>query len=219
MTANEITTLIAMNLDKELDVPFRLQLFERVKYWRSRLIANSLQKSPQQRKFFIQALFVKMTQVNNVPMAPLISTTIASTAEIPLPIRAGNVLFDYVGGPDGKSPFRYVPTGMANYLSQGRFTDRFPGYEYVMIGSKNVIRLDKDDQPLLRIDGIFDDPFAVMELSCSCTGTPCDTWNTEFPISGDIMQLIVQSILTIDYNRPDREDTPGIPVSTETEKQ
>jgi len=211
MTANEITTLIAMNLDREMDVPFRLQLFERVKYWRSRLVANSLQKNPLQRKFFIQTLFVKMSQELNIPAAPLISSTIATTVEIPLPVRAGSILFDYVGGADGKSPFRYVSPGMGNFIS-GKFVDQFPTYEYTQINGKSVIRLEKADQPLLRIDGIFDDPFAVTELSCSCTGQPCDTWNMEFPISGDILQLIVQSILSVDYNRPDKEETAQIPV-------
>lgn len=212
MTPNEITTLIASNFDRELDMPFKLQLMERVKIWRSRLIANSLQKNPAQRKFFRQTFYVKMTTgFTSTVVAGVGDKQSISVSKLPLLIRANNTLFDYVGGIDGKSPFRETAPGTGNYLSTGKFSDKFPAYEYS--GSKLVI--DKTGIPVVRVDSIFDDPMDVEQESCSCLPTliDCDVWDKEFPCSGDILQLIVQSILQIDYNRTDPTATDEVTIA------
>jgi len=213
MSPNEITTLLASNFERELDIPFRLQLMERVKYWRSRLIANSLQKEPGQRKFFRQTLYVKMTTAFAADcVAGIGEQQSISVESIPLLIRAGTTLFDYVGGIDGKSPFRELTPGTANYLSGGHFSHMFPAYEY-----SDKLRVDKTGIPVVRIDGIFDDPLLAQQMNCACMGTvDCDTWDMEFPCSGDILQLIIQSILQVDYNRRDEKPTEQIPVNTNT---
>ena len=191
-------------------MPFRLQLMERVKYWRSRLIANSLQKEPGQRKFFRQSLYLKATTAFAADCVAGVGDRQSITTEVPLLIRVGTTLFDYVGGVDGKSPFREVNPGTDNYLTTGRFAAQFPGYNY----TNRRLLIDKTSIPVVRVDGIFDDPLLVQQISCSCLAiTDCDTWNMEFPCSGDIMQLIVQSILQIDYNRQDAKPTAEIPVN------
>jgi hypothetical protein len=209
MTPNEITTLIATNMERELDLPFKFQLMERVKYWRSRLIANSLQKNPSQRKFFRQSLYLKMSTQFAADCIAGVGDKVSMSEEIPLLIRAGSTLFDYVGGIDGKSPFREVQPGTQNYLSTGKFSSQFPAYEY----SNRRVYIDKLGIPKVRIDGIFDDPMLVYDCNCTCSGIDCDVWDKEFPCSGDIMQLIVQSILQVDYNRPDVKATPEIEVT------
>ncbi len=199
MTPNEITTLIASTLERELDVPFRLQLMDRVKYWRSRLIANALQKNPAQRKFFRQSLFLKMAPALNVPCAALIACEVAqTTAEVPTLVRVGSQLFDYIGGVDGNSPWKEVMPGMGTY-QEGKFAHNFMGYEFV----NQRIVVSKKDTPMVLVHGVFDDPMKVAELSCTCSEAveDCDAWNKEFPMSGDITQLVVQSILQVDYNR------------------
>lgn len=183
---------------------------ERVKYWRSRLIANSVGKEPAQRKFFRQSLYVTMTtQFANEAIAGVGNVQSIST-KIPLLVRINSTVFDYVGGIDGQSPFRELQPGTGNYLATGKFASQFPAYEY----TNQKIYIDKKDIPMIRVDAIFDDPMAVQELSCSCQNVECDTWDTEYPCSGDIMQLIIQSILTIDYNRADTKPTSEIQVDT-----
>ena len=209
MTPNQITSLIASGFDKELDIPFRLQLMERVKYWRSRLITNTLGKSPKQRPFFRQTLLVALHPEDDIPGAPLIATPVASTDELPLLIKMGGQLFDYVGGADGKSPFRIVDPGRGNYMSEGTFSSRFPEYRY----ENRKIKTPKSDLPLIRVDAVWDDPMKIVELNCACTGIPCDVWDEEYPVSGDIIQLIVQSIRQIDYGqKEDKEATPEVNV-------
>jgi len=209
MTPNEITTLIATNLQRELDIPFRLQLMERVKYWRSRLIANSLQKKPAERIFFRQSIYLPMrTAFAADCIAGIGDKQSITTVEVPLLVREVT-LFDYIGGIDGKSPFRRAIAGTQNYLDTGKFAGMFPYYEFV----NQIVYVGKTGLPKIRIDAIFDDPMAVKLLDCACNHTTdCDTWDMQFPCSGDLMQLIVQSILNVDYNRPSNKPTPEIPV-------
>lgn len=211
MTPNEITTLIASTLDKELDIPFRLQLMERVKVWRSRMIANSVQKVQQQRKFFKQTIYMPTVKDNSVPCTALIGCEISITRDsIPEVVRVGNVMYDFVGSVNGKTSFKEVQAGMQQYQNIGRFQD-YTLYE--RINSK--ILTDNADLPWLRIDAIFDDPMKIVEYNSTCSSAvagTCDVWDTEFPMSGDITQLVIQSILQIDYNRILKSDIKEIPV-------
>lgn len=211
MTPNEITTLIASNFDRELDFPFRLQLMERVKYWRDRHITNILEKRPEQRPFFRQTLFMNMENGYINDSMALVGKPLSITVDsIPQLVRGDGILFDYIGGVDGRSPFRKIEPGTANYLETGKFASIFPAYEY-----NGKVYVDKTDIPRLRIDAIFFDPQQIEEYSCKCLGKSCDTWNTEFPCSGSVVELIVQSILQIDYNRTDKSATPEIQVNTD----
>jgi hypothetical protein len=196
MSPNEITTLIATELEKEMDIPFKLQLMERVRYWRSRLIANSLQKNPAQREFFKQTLYVKLEATPAIPCG-FPSELVSASTELPQELRIGTVQFDYVGGIDGKSPFQRLTAGTANYLSASRFYEAFIQYEFI---NRKVI-VNRKDLPLIRVDGIYHDPQKALEYSCGCAGKSCDSWNEEFPIPGELLQLVVQSIMEIDFNR------------------
>ncbi|MBI2283307.1 MAG: hypothetical protein HYU71_06340 [Bacteroidetes bacterium] len=210
MTPNEITTLIASNLDKELDMPFKLQLMERVKYWRSRLLVNTVNKDPFQRRFFKQTLYLTMEPSSKIRCASLVNIPVSATqVAVPQEVIAGSVQFDYVGGADGSSPFQQLQAGTELYLSSGKFYPLCGHYEFI----NRFIVTDKERLPLIRIDAIFDDPQLIQQLSAACTGQTCDTWNQEFPVNNQIMQLIVQSILQVDYNRAEREDTPQIEVN------
>lgn len=209
MTPNQLTALIAENLDKEFDIPFRLQLWERVKYWRDKIIDQAISKRPQDRKFYVQSLFLSMSTVNSIPCNALINLPVSATEEeIPQLVLAGGIIFDYFGGVDGKSPYREVRPGMYNYVSESIFQKMFPAYEY----SNNRGVVDKIDVPMVRIDAIFHDPQYVNLLTNSCTGNTSDPWDQEFPMPGDITQQVVQMILQVDYNRKPEERAPEIQV-------
>lgn len=125
MTLNQITTLIATNLERELDIPFRLQLAERVKYWRSRMIANHLQKWPQQRRNFIQVIYLEM--IRGTAASNLFSdqSKAETVCVVPQVVKVGSLKYDYVGGADGKSPFRGYSVGTEAYMEEGKFFKLF----------------------------------------------------------------------------------------------
>jgi hypothetical protein len=205
MTPNEITTLIASNLGKELDIRFKMQLYERVKYWRSTLIKQSLDRAPQDAKFFRQTIYMSMEKVNTLECTPGLECFAArSKYEIPTVNRiVDGGYFHYLGAVDGKSPFGYADVGTLMYLMSGKYSKLL---NYHVIENRKALVYKLPSLPMLRIDGIFNNPEEAMPFStCSPDNSPekeCDWWDIDIPMNGDIQQRIVQSILSVDYGRP-----------------
>lgn len=217
MTLNEVTTLLADQFDRGLDMPFKLMIAERVRFWRSRLLKNSLDKDQRDRKFFRQRLYLRMERVSDSPLCTQFpGCTVSQTVtKVPKPLMANNMLFDYVGSVNGLNPYQEVTTSLAIYAFASKYTKYIT--KFIWTGDKIQI-LNNKDLPHLLIDGIFDDPEEVASLNCQY-GTQnignCDFWNVEYPVPGNIMQLIVQSINQIDFNRPSVSSDKEVPVSAE----
>lgn len=192
-TIKDLAVLIAEPLGKPLDATFLEQMADRIKYWRSRLLKNTLDKAPADRKFFQQSLTLELEQVDAAACnLPLDCKVWRTKVQVPNPVRANSILFDYVGSVDHGNPFKYVKRWELSYLLTNKYmplVTTFYAYEDGYLISS---------VPWITIEGIFDDPEAVMALTCN--GADCTTTEQEYPVSGEIAQLIVQSILTVDFN-------------------
>lgn len=219
MTLNEVTTLLASQYGKELDMPFKLILAERVRVWRSRLLKNSLDKDQKDRKFFRQRLYLKMETTADTPTCTgFTGCPVAQTINIvPKPLMANNILFDYVGSVNGMNPFQEVISGMGAYANASKYTKNTTKFTWT--GEKIQV-LNNPRLPYLLVDGIFDNPQEVAAMNCaSGQSTDCDFWNQEYPVPGALMQLIIQSITQIDFNRPSVPNDQEVPVSAEPQTQ
>jgi hypothetical protein len=200
MTPNEITTVMATALKKTFDTPFKLMLMERVTVWRSRLIKNSLDKTPADRKFFRQTVYLSLEKVPQVSCnLPVDICDVARTATIPPPLRANSILFDYVGAINGANPFKELTPGMMAYFKSGKYSKNLIGYLYTdgkieVYGNANL--------PMLRMDYIGDNPEDFASFACSPDlNKVCDFWNQEYPCPGDILQQILQFIAEVDFGQ------------------
>lgn len=201
---NRIVTIIATHLKRETDEPFKRLLAVKVDYWRSTLIARSLEKHPDQRQFFTQSIWVPMECHSpipcNVPMT--LCNIMRSTTIIPIPLRFGTTLFDYVGSIDGDNPFTYASVGTSTFLQTSKWSGDNTFWEYtnkrIHIRNKKDNYIDKPI-PMIRVDGIFDKPFDVMKYNCKIIA--CDFWNESYPVTGDILQMIIQYILEVDFGK------------------
>ena len=191
MTLNEITSLIAEPLDRQNDLAFRLTVAERVKMKRSRLIANSVQKVGQQRKFFRQSLIMKMEEAPDTCLnLNNCKKEYRTVDDIPLPVRINNTLFDYVGSLDGNVSMREADPGTAPYLMA---TSWYKPKLFRYINNRIYTSYPVD---YLMVDGIYDDPAAVYKFNCSAQNKTCDVWDAPFPVSGDLLDIIVNSVVT-----------------------
>lgn len=218
MSPNEITTLLAMNLEKELDVPFKKALYERVKYWRSTLIKQSLDNRPMQGKYFLQTIYIPLIKVDTLqPIDPRLSQFEALTSvEVPIPIRSSDQIYDYVGGVDGISPWGYADAGTLSYLLSGRYAKKFNHYSYV--NRKLAVR-EYPDLEYVRIGGIFNSPEEAMIYETIPPRPNYNWWDVDIPMSGDIEQRVIQCILTTDYQKTpqaaDKTDDHQVQVNNE----
>lgn len=197
---NSITTLLAEQLDRTADEPFKRSLAVRVDFWRSTLLQRSLEKHPNQRRQFWQTLWVPMNKVVPVAgiMVPLCSIA-ESISQIPIALR-GSIQYDYIGGIDGKSPFKNTTVGTKDFITSGKYSKNTPCCEFV---NYRLRVLTNADLPMARMDTVFDKPVDVMQFN-SDAGIDCDGWDKPYPVTGDILQMIIQYILQVDYNRIDK---------------
>lgn len=203
MTPNEITTLLGMNLGKELDVPFKKALYERVKYWRATLIRQTLQAHPQEGKYFLQTIYLPLVNTDTLqPVDRRLLAFAATTAiEVPIPVRSSDMIFDYVGGADGISPWGYADAGTLIYMTSGLYASRFPHHSYV----NRKLVMNRPDLEYVRIGGIFNSPEEAMVYETIPPQPNYNWWDADIPMSGDIEQRVIQCILSTDYQKAPQE--------------
>lgn len=210
MTPNEITTVLASGMNKTFDVPFRTMLMERVDLWRARHIKNSLDKTPADRKFFKSTIFLSTTQTPEVPCdLPVTVCDVWVTGKIPQPLRANSMLFDYVGAVNGMNPFLESHPGTVQYKNSGRYSKGVVPFIY----TNEKLYIYKK-VPMIRVDFIASTPTDLQNYQCvSDASKVCNFWDTEYPCTPEILQLIFQSIREVDFRQDPTLLEQSIPVN------
>jgi len=212
MTPNEITTVLSQKAGKVFDLPFKLILMEKVKALRSLLMKQTLEKTPADRKFFRSTIYLKLTETNSVPCAVPVNCKVYVTDKLPTPLRANSILFDYVGAVDAHNPFKETHPGMIQFVNSGKYSKNLVPFLY----SDNRIFL-LENVPMIRVDLIPDDPMELADFKCTTDEDNCDVWNTEYPLSKEILALILQMITEELKSLDSQEDT--IPVNPVNDSQ
>lgn len=209
MLKKEIAILLAEPRNRQFDIPFLRMLGDRADVWRSRLIRNTLNKNPLERKFFKQTLIVPLTPDVTWECGPTFSCLKGISDPIPQLVRANNIMFDFIGSQDGTQQFVAAEPGAQCYLEQSSMLSKFISYEVI----DNRIVVNNPSVRLMRIDGVFDQPDEVHKFNCQALGIrgECDPLEKDYPASGDIIQLIIQSINEIDL----RQSLPEPPINEE----
>lgn len=173
MTPNEITTVIATPFDKQFDMGYKLQLFERVKTWRARLIANTLERNPGDRIYFTQTFVVPLQTGDGYSI---------SKTEVPRPMELGRMYYDYVGD-GGPIAFVYAPSGL-DVITEGQYT-LTPSFDIV----NNRIIVKRSGMCKVIIRGVLDNPSQEL-IDCQ----NCDYFNTDYPMTNKIAQQIITAV-------------------------
>lgn len=183
---------------------------ERVDMWRARHIKSTLDKAPADRKFFRMTIFVPTSSTSQVPCTlPMDVCDIWVTPQIPAPLRANSMLFDYLGAVNGMTPFIESQPGTVYYKTKGKFTSGVVPFTY----SNGVVTLYQN-VPMIRIDYIPANPSEVSNFTCAdAFGQPCDYWDAPYPCPPEILQLIMQSIREVDFRQNPELLEQSIPVN------
>jgi hypothetical protein len=192
-TLNEITTLIAEKLERELDDPFKLMLAERVDWWRSTLLSRSLEKNPEQVSLFRYPLVATMREYTD-PLSIPLSCTKYISKQIPKRLRYNNGKWLYVGAVDGSHPFRFAEPGQLDYLQSGKYSGNTVFYEDI-----NHCIVMRRFVPLIKIDDVFDSGMEILRFMKK-PGEDCDIFEDEYPVTKDILQMINQYV-EAEFNR------------------
>ena len=157
MTLNEFTAELAARYGKQLDMQYRQWLVPQIGQWRSRLIRNSLEKRPQDKSRFLQSIRIPLTYGDYTCAGLECMGSISE--EVPRLVRIGDTPFEYLGGADGRSPYRYNDIGTEAYIEQGMTAHLFGGYR---LDNNKVIIPNKRISEVMAT-GIFDEPEKALE--------------------------------------------------------
>jgi hypothetical protein len=180
MTLNEITTIIAGRFGKELDMQYRQWLVPQINAWRSRLIRNTLQKNPQDKSRFMQTIQIPLTYGDYT--CDVLDCQGSVSDELPEVVRIGDTPFEYLGGADLKSPYRFDDVGTSPWIGRGMTAHMF--HTYLLDNNRIIIPGERIGKVVAT--AIFDQPDQAMQWQCNKAGIGCDWWNAPYPISGDI---------------------------------
>lgn len=214
MTPNEITTVLTAPFGKVFDTPFKLMLMKRVDIWRSRHVRNALEKQPADRRFFKSTIFLSLEEATTTECNIPVNCKVWRTSELPGILRANSILFDYVGAVNGMNPFSLSDAGMLQYKTKGKYSKKVVPF---LFQNKRLYFLE--NIPMVRVDFVPDYPSELEQFTCAGTSGTCDFWNAEYPCTGEILQLIMQSIREIDFREPPLQKELSVAVNPSNDAQ
>lgn len=203
MTLNEIAVQLAAPLGREFDQPLLSMIKDLVAVWTERMIRNSLEKNPSDRKFFKQTVFLPLHEASGDCGST--ECTIMETDDLPLPLRANSILFDFVGSVDGSTPFAYVSEGMEQFWQANRYSSQYLQYRWT---GQRIQILAHGRPEKIKVVGVWPDPRSLAALLCGQGGN-CFPDDQEYMVSGDILQLVMQYVAEVglkDY-KPQSQQT------------
>lgn len=212
---NELAEILAERQGRQYDIPFREEMKVMINYWRARLIVDSLNSRPKDRKFFTKWLEIPLEQVNESEFAEYPDCPVLRTVcKIPKAVRANSKEFDFVGKLNKRSVISMHEPHLIEVLNSSEYTGKnirgalINDYIYVY----NELNL-----PGIAVNMI---PESIEEFKDCCLN--CDTCFTDdepYPVSADLQQRIIQAILGTELRAVLSEDPKSKEVENEQQER
>lgn len=190
MKTREIVDILAERSGRSLDFAFKLEIKAILDAYRARYMKNTLERNPQDRRFFQTTFVVPLTKTGCDK-----GECVLVSEPIPAPLRS-NVIFDYVGSPLFDKAFNYTLSEAVAFHKHAKYTGKKEKWSYVNS------RLYIYNNPLLEevgVKGVFektdfsDYPYIK---GCNIFGEFCeDNEDMEYPMPQDLIQPIITEIL------------------------
>lgn len=198
---NGIAEHIAYELKDPLNFVLREHIKFSIKYWRAVLIRRDVTRNGLSDEF-LQRFYFDLVPVDKADACNfnLDCQILRSKFEIPKPIRLNNdILFKFVGSVDGKA-WTYTEYEEIPYVAYNKYTSKQIRYtwvnRYFYIFGNNKLKKGAVQAP-------FADPSII---NTSCDTSTCYTDDLDFPIAEDMLQQIIQGILSTEYKIMNQKD-------------
>lgn len=203
MTLNEISYFIAERFGKDEDEAFIEQIKFSVKYYRALLIRRDAERNQTNRTYlqnFIQPL-IKVDEADTC-VTQIGCEILRTENKVPKPIRLKqDTPFTFVGSVGYKKGITYMSPSLIEDLKFLPYiaNEWFYTYinEYIYLYNMNKIKR-------ILIEASFEDPTKALTL-CE-NSVNCVNDNEEFPLSADMVQQVIQSILGGEFQLVNPQD-------------
>lgn len=189
-TLNQIAERIAFAQNQPLNIMLKENLKFSIRYWRALFIRRDIFANGMSDEF-LQRIYVPLIKVDKADSCNFdleCTKVLRTSTQIPKPIRVKNdILFKFVGTADGKA-FTYTEYEEIPYTCYNQFTSKTIRYTYI---NGFIYVFNNTLLKQLAIQTPFADPYQANAL---CEG--CYTDDSEFPCPEDMIQQIVQGIIS-----------------------
>lgn len=197
---NQLAEILAERSGRQFDQPFIDEMKVVVNYWRAKLIVDSLNSRPKDRKFFTKWIEIPLIRVpaSEFPGFPECEELLRTKCQIPRTVRANSKLYDFVGKLDRMTPTPLKEPYQIRALSGGPYSGTIPrsaemnGYIYVF----NTLNI-----PGLAIQLIPEDVEEFKGCCEECGAGHCYNDDEPYPASSDIQQRIIQAVLSTELRQ------------------
>lgn len=198
MTISSIAELLAERAGRQFEIPFQKEIEDMIVYWRARLLKDTLTKSPNMKKYYLQSILDPLVEVSKEECEVLAdcgcNDVLRSTHKIPNSIRISPNPYDYVGSEEGAYPYAWTTFGSERFFTYNPYTGKNP--RWTLLNNYIYIFRDRNIKNL-RVEGVFSDPRELGNFTCpGSTDKPCYSATTDFNADDALIQLIVDSILS-----------------------
>lgn len=210
-TLNEIAESLAERAGRQFDTPFNEEIKVFIQLWRARLLRDTLEQNRRDRMFFKQYFEVplEVANISDLPGFPDLRV-LKTTCKLPKPLRANSTMWDYIGSPDKLSNFK-VFTELHKIIPalDAKYTGHLPK---ALLLNDDIWIFNNLELKYLGVQGILEDPRELKDYTCNCGCEVCYDDNQPYPVSDDIKQRIVQSILSVELKDRIKPDTKTVEV-------
>lgn len=196
---NQLAEILAERAGRQFDIPFQEEMKVVIDYWRVRLLVDSLNAKPADRKFFTKWIDFPLETVNRSDFPGYPDCAILRTkCKIPRTVRANSKLYDFVGKLDRMTTIQIREPYEIRNLMHGVYTGDDPRGALI---NERLYIFGQLNLPGVSIQLI---PESISDYNACCTdcGSPCLTGDEPYPVSADIKQRIIQAIIATEFRNP-----------------
>jgi hypothetical protein len=208
-TLNEIATLLAERAGRQFNQGFKEEMKFRINQARTRLIKNSLEKHPEDRKYFYQTIIIKLESTKGKNCEIKDDCLMRTIDLVPKTIRVNSILFDYVGTSDMITPFGYALPEQVKFFKFSKYTGK--NKKYSLLNERIYIFNDQNIREI-GIRGIFADPNEVNKYRCS-PDVPCIPDDEEYPMPPDLVDTLIIYIMDTFFKMPGTPNTEEVNIN------
>lgn len=215
ISLNEIISVLSDTVGQPFNVPLQEKLKVIINYKRANYLQQSLEKHPEQRRFFQQTFTTDLEKIapGDCEIPNITCDILRTNCEIPFPIRSSWSMFDYVGTPDWMNSYGEVKPEFNNLRKFNRYTADLTKWAYI---NKKIYVFNNLKLKKLSVRSVFSDPYAVNQC---CSTENCFDDNSPFPIPPDLLNAIIRDILQVELKMqfPEASAIP-VPMVKDTDR-